>query len=329
VRPYPNNHPGVVQSYQIVAGERRWRAAQMAGLTKLPVVIKELTEQQALALALVENLQRENLNPMEEALGIQQLKEVYGVSQERLAAQLGKSRSAVANILRLLNLPEKAQESLREGKISPGHARAILSFENIEKREKILEKILEKNLSVREVEALAFEAKDPAENTAEQNFALPDVTTTTNAIGNAEKQSQGQDFKNSLADAANNPQNLSGDLSGDVSGNVLGNSSDSLFGKPSDSLGSVNNVENSTLPPFSTPDALGKESEKNADNGAKPNKKPQSVTVINLQNKISQAMQLPVKISGKTDKGRLSISYSTKTELAQLLAKFGIDGNLE
>ena len=116
-------------SYQLVAGERRWRASQMAGLTEVPVVVREMSEQQASAVALIENLQREDLNPMEEALGFKSLMETYGLTQEETASAVNKSRPAVANALRLLNLPQAITELVTGGQLSAGHARAILSFD--------------------------------------------------------------------------------------------------------------------------------------------------------------------------------------------------------
>lgn len=114
--------------YQIVAGERRYRASRMAGLTELPAVIRELSDKEAAQLALIENLQREDLNPMEEALGFQKLMESYGLTQEETAHIVNKSRPAVANALRLLNLPEEVTAMVADGTLSAGHARAILSF---------------------------------------------------------------------------------------------------------------------------------------------------------------------------------------------------------
>lgn len=114
--------------YQIVAGERRYRASRMAGLTELPVVIRELSDKEAAQLALIENLQREDLNPMEEALGYQKLMESYGLTQEETAHIVNKSRPAVANALRLLNLPEEVTAMVADGTLSAGHARAVLSF---------------------------------------------------------------------------------------------------------------------------------------------------------------------------------------------------------
>lgn len=114
--------------YQIVAGERRYRASRMAGLTELPAVIRELSDKEAAQLALIENLQREDLNPMEEALGFQKLMESYGLTQEETAHIVNKSRPAVANALRLLNLPEEVTAMVADGTLSAGHARAVLSF---------------------------------------------------------------------------------------------------------------------------------------------------------------------------------------------------------
>ena len=141
-------------SYKIVAGERRWRAAMSAGLSEVPVVIRSLTEQEACAISLIENLQREDLNAVEEAEGIQRLIEEFGFTQEQAAEKLGKSRPAVANSLRLLSLPEDARAALIEGKISAGHARALLGLENPELISAALAKVLEGGLSVRQTEAL-------------------------------------------------------------------------------------------------------------------------------------------------------------------------------
>ena len=141
-------------SYQLVAGERRWRASRMAGLTEVPVVIKELSDEQAMEIALVENLQREDLNPIEEAEGLQLLIERYNLTQEEAANRVGRSRPAIANSLRLLNLPEEVREMARDGKISAGHARALLSFEKKEDMLTVAKDIQKNNLSVREVERL-------------------------------------------------------------------------------------------------------------------------------------------------------------------------------
>ena len=142
-------------SYQLVAGERRWRASRMAGLTEVPVVVKDLTDSQVAELALVENLQRENLNPLEEANGYKELGEKFGYTQEQIAEVVGKSRSAVANSLRLLALPKSVAMLVSEGKLSMGHARALLSLEDEKMMSDLAKLIVANDLSVRETERLA------------------------------------------------------------------------------------------------------------------------------------------------------------------------------
>jgi len=141
------------EGYELVAGERRYRAAQLAGLQEVPVVVRDLDDREALELALVENLQREDLNPIEEALGYQRLLEM-GHSQAQIAEAVGKARSTVTNSLRLLQLDEESREALAAGRISAGHARALLMFPE-SRRPQILRRIIKENLSVRQVERLA------------------------------------------------------------------------------------------------------------------------------------------------------------------------------
>ncbi len=148
VRPMANGR------YQIVAGERRWRASRNAGITQLPVVVKELSDREAMELALVENLLREDLTPMEEALGYRQLMEVYGMTQEVVAQRVGRSRPAITNALRLLNLPEEVTQLLNGGKLSAGHARALVPLEK-QRAIDIAKLIVDKGLSVRQAEELA------------------------------------------------------------------------------------------------------------------------------------------------------------------------------
>lgn len=142
-------------TYQLVAGERRWRASKMAGLTEVPVVIKDLSDEQAMEIALIENLQREDLNPIEEAEGLQLLIDRYGLTQEEAARRVGRSRPAIANALRLLRLPEPVRDMARVGSISAGHARALLTFATPEEMLDVAKEIEKKELSVREVERLA------------------------------------------------------------------------------------------------------------------------------------------------------------------------------
>ncbi|MBQ9841763.1 MAG: ParB/RepB/Spo0J family partition protein [Clostridia bacterium] len=153
VRPMPDG------SYQLVAGERRWRASRMAGLTEVPVVIRDMNEQEAAELALIENLQREDLNPMEEAVGYRTLMDSYGMTQEQAAQVVNKSRPAVANALRLLQLPEAVTEMVSKGELSAGHARTVLSFEGAEAQIAAAKQAVAKGLSVRELEKMAKSAK--------------------------------------------------------------------------------------------------------------------------------------------------------------------------
>lgn len=138
--------------YQLIAGERRWRASRMAGLTEVPVVIREMSDSEAMELALVENLQREDLNPIEEAQGLALLMETYGLTQEQAAKRVGKSRPAVANAMRLLALPQDVLAMVERGDLSAGHARTILPLENDEQITALANEIIKKNLSVRETE---------------------------------------------------------------------------------------------------------------------------------------------------------------------------------
>lgn len=140
--------------YQLIAGERRWRASRMAGLTQVPVVIREMSDSEAMELALIENLQREDLNPIEEAEGFKLLMDTYSLTQEQAAERVGKSRPAVANALRLLSLPAKVIVLLKEGKLSSGHARALLPLKDEKTMLLLCKEIEEKDHSVRETEKI-------------------------------------------------------------------------------------------------------------------------------------------------------------------------------
>jgi len=163
--------------FQIIAGERRWRAAQHAGLLKVPVVIKDVApgqEVKALEWALIENLQREDLNPIEAALGYRRLADEFGLTQEQVADVVGKDRSSVANMLRLLRLPAAVRDEVRGGALSMGHARALLALENDERILKASREVVTRGMSVRETEALVKRlASPPREKTAPK----PDVHT--------------------------------------------------------------------------------------------------------------------------------------------------------
>lgn len=156
VRPIPSG------GYQLVAGERRWRACRIAGLTKVPVVIKELTDTETMEIAIIENLQREDLNPIEEAEGLQALIDKCGYTQEEVATSVGKSRPAIANSLRLLRLPPEVREMTKNAEISAGHARALLAFDNDAMMLEAAKNIVSNKMTVRDVERLA-KIKETAE----------------------------------------------------------------------------------------------------------------------------------------------------------------------
>ena len=161
VRPLDNG------MYQLVAGERRWRASRMAGLMEVPVVIRDLSDHETMEIALIENLQRKDLNVIEEALGYQQLMEKYDMTQEKVAERVGKSRPAVANALRLLNLPEQVIDMVKTGEVTAGHARALLAIEDNDLKIEAALLIVRKGMSVRQTEALAVnigKRKEKTEN---------------------------------------------------------------------------------------------------------------------------------------------------------------------
>ncbi len=149
VRPIPSG------GYQLVAGERRWRACRIAGMNKVPVVIKELTDTETMEIAIIENLQREDLNPIEEAEGLQALIDKCGYTQEEVAVSVGKSRPAIANSLRLLRLPQEVRDMTKNGDISAGHARALLAFDNEAMMLEAAKNIVSNKMTVRDVERLA------------------------------------------------------------------------------------------------------------------------------------------------------------------------------
>lgn len=173
VRPDPNNAGG----YQIVAGERRWRAAQAAQIHELPVVVREFDDQEVLEIAIIENVQRADLNPIEEAMGYRQLMDSFGHTQEKMASALGKSRSHIANLLRLLNLPDDVLALTREGRLSAGHARSLVTAEN---PSDLAKKIIAQGLSVRQAEKLAKSGGSTVPNAPKG--ARPEKDADTKAI---------------------------------------------------------------------------------------------------------------------------------------------------
>jgi ParB family transcriptional regulator, chromosome partitioning protein len=150
------------ERYELIAGERRWRAAQLAGLTKVPAVIRNVSDDKVLELALIENIQREDLNPIEEARAYKKLIDTVGLTQEVVAERVGRDRSYVTNYLRLLRLPEDLQELLQAGRLSTGHARAILGTDQIDLQRRLARKVLEQDLSVRATERLVRQLNEPS-----------------------------------------------------------------------------------------------------------------------------------------------------------------------
>ncbi|MDR2077054.1 MAG: ParB/RepB/Spo0J family partition protein [Desulfovibrio sp.] len=256
VRPL-DGQPG---KYEIVAGERRWRAGQLAALREVPVVIRHFSDLETLAAALIENLQREDLNPLEEAQGIQRLKEEFGLSQEDLAARLGKSRSAIANSLRLLSLPEEFRRDLDEGRLTPGHARALLSVSNERAQTYLRNLILEEALSVRETEGLAATWK-------ETGRFLPDSVRSPRAAP--------------------------------------------AWGAQADPAASCAEEAAQADPPFlSGPDSGGTEGKNKA----------QSARLLAIQARIHALFRLPVRVTGKETRGRISFTYNSREDLEAFLA---------
>lgn len=154
--------------YQLIAGERRWRASRLAGLTEVPVVIREMTDSEAMELALIENLQREDLNPIEEAEGYKLLMDTYSLTQEQAAERVGKSRPAVANAMRLLSLPKEVLDLIKEGRISSGHGRTLLGLNDKSMMLKLCKEIEEKQISVRQLESIIKTLNNPKKDKDEK-----------------------------------------------------------------------------------------------------------------------------------------------------------------
>lgn len=168
--------------YQIIAGERRWRASRLAGLSEIPAIVMEVDDKKAMELALIENLQRQDLNPVEEAMGYQSLMNDYGLTQEEAAGRVGKSRPAVANALRLLNLCPEVLDKVRSGALSAGHARAVLSLKTEKLQKEAAQKIIALGLSVRQAEMLCKNMlREPAPKKKEENVLRVDY------VGECEK----------------------------------------------------------------------------------------------------------------------------------------------
>ena len=179
------------KGYEIVAGERRWRAARLAGLKEVPCIVKELTEEENMLLAIVENMQREDLNPIEEAEGLKKMIDTYGLTQEQVSYSVGKSRPYITNSLRLLKLPGKVQQLTAEGKITTGHARALASVKSQQRQIDLAARAAKEGLSVRQIEQLARETKQPSEK------------KKTRKVKSADEKRVEEDLKNALGTKVN------------------------------------------------------------------------------------------------------------------------------
>jgi len=173
------------KGYEIVAGERRWRAARLIGLKEIPSIVKELTDEENMLLAIIENMQREDLNPIEEAEGIKQMIDTYGLTQEQVSISVGKSRPYITNSIRLLKLPELVRQLTAEGRISMGHARALAAIKDEEKQIELAERTAAEGLSVRQIEALAQETKKPTKKPAKKKKKSADEKRVEEDLKNA------------------------------------------------------------------------------------------------------------------------------------------------
>ena len=170
--------------FELIAGERRWRAAQRAGLTKVPAVLRNVTDEKVLELALIENIQREDLNPIEEARAYKKLIDTVGLTQETVAERVGRDRSYVTNYLRLLRLPDDLQELLQSGRLTTGHARALLGTEQVDVQRRIARKIIDQDLSVRATEQLVRQFVEPRPARSTTSPKTPDSDANVRAAEN-------------------------------------------------------------------------------------------------------------------------------------------------
>jgi ParB family chromosome partitioning protein len=171
-------------SYELIAGERRWRAAKLAGLSKVPVVVREVPDDSLLEIALIENIQREDLNPIEEAQAYKKLIETVGLTQEALASRIGRDRSYITNYLRLLRLPDDVQQFVIDGRLSTGHARTLLGLTGVDAQQQMARKIIDKGLSVRATELLVHKSSEekPTKRPAESEPRDPNIKTALDKL---------------------------------------------------------------------------------------------------------------------------------------------------
>ncbi len=209
VRPLPEDEE---HAYELIAGERRWRATKLAGQRTIPALIKDLSDDDSLTIAIIENLQREDLNSMDEALGLHQLQQRLNLSQDALAQRIGKSRPALANALRLLNLPEKMQEDLRKGNISAGHARSLLAIDDSGVQQQLRDRIVSDGISVREAEAQVSFWKDHGALPEGETLVAPQPARLSKPKAPTEMDPDLKDIQDSLANSLQIPIGIKGGL---------------------------------------------------------------------------------------------------------------------
>ncbi|MEN6480452.1 MAG: ParB/RepB/Spo0J family partition protein [Anaerolineales bacterium] len=180
-----STEPGQAEHYRLITGERRWRAARLAGLTSVPVVVKDASPQEMLELALVENIQRADLNPLEEAAAYQQLADEFGLTQDKIAKRVGRSRASVANTMRLLRLPEEVRAGLLNGDISEGHARALLMLEDADEQVLAYRTVQRRSLSVRQTEELVRRLQSPPQDVPRRTRRTPETEALERRLRNA------------------------------------------------------------------------------------------------------------------------------------------------
>lgn len=169
------------EKYEIIAGERRWRAAKLAGLIEIPAIVRDISDQVAIALALIENIQRQDLNPMEQAIALQRFHDEFGLSHQEIAETVGKARATVSNLLRLLSLEESVKELLYTGQIDMGHARALLALKKVEQT-KVAEQVVNKSLSVRQTEQYIRDLLEPKQDSQKQRTVSSDIHQLTERL---------------------------------------------------------------------------------------------------------------------------------------------------
>lgn len=272
-------------SYEIVAGERRWRAARLAGLTKIPVYVRSLSDEDVMAAALIENLQREDLNPIEEALAFHALREQFSLTQEEMAKRLGKNRSTIANALRLLQLSPAAQEDVKQGAIHAGHARALLSLTDPAAQEGLRAAIALRGLTVRDAEMAVLTWK------AHRHFPWQDA-----------------------ADASQNTEQ--GTTQSD------GSSQEATVGSGQDASPNAANNTNGMSSPMPSDDAANDYSAPRHDQPVSSRTK--SPRIKALQQSISHKLAIVTRISGSEEKGKITFSYQSPEEFQQLLQRLGL-----